>query len=423
VCAAVAVAWRGGYPDAARGTFTVLAGVTFLVAHDRHPARARAGLRTPAAALLLALAALGALSTLWTVGARDDALRWAAVLAGLAVLIAAAAALPAPRPHAAILLGVGVLATAVGVVGAIVHADRIALDICGAWRPAGPFEYSPALALAGVFALPAALQGMLGARQPGAFAATGWLLTTAVLVSGSRTAALLAPAALMWCAATLPAGVRRRAGGAAALLLATGGLAALALGGELGDDGAAGLLVAAACGAAAALLAARVPAPRFALAQAAVVGGACVAGVSADERAGGCAGSGLAHGRSGIWAAAIRTAEDRPLAGHGLESFLAASRTEQLQERPIPVQYAHNLPLEAWVELGIAGAVLTLALLVAVGAAALTAAGAARALLAPAAVGFLAANLLDWTWHLAGAAALWAIAVGGLLAGTLPSRE
>lgn len=40
-------------------------------------------------------------------------------------------------------------------------------------------------------------------------------------------------------------------------------------------------------------------------------------------------------------------------------------------------------------------------------------------LLAPAAAAFPLANLLDWPWALTGTGALWALAVGGLLA----SRE
>lgn len=158
----------------------------------------------------------------------------------------------------------------------------------------------------------------------------------------------------------------------------------------------------------------------------------CVAGVltagasTTAERVGGCAYSGLAHGRSGIWRAAVHTARERPLAGHGLESFAAASRSRQLRERAVPVQYAHNLPLEAWVELGLAGVVLVLGLYGAVMLSALRATRAAAALLGPAALAFLAANLLDWPWHLAGSGALWAIAVGGLLGsrdGALVSRR
>jgi O-antigen ligase len=83
------------------------------------------------------------------------------------------------------------------------------------------------------------------------------------------------------------------------------------------------------------------------------------------------------------------------------------------------VQYAHNLPLEGWVELGLLGLALVLALYGAVALAAVRASRTAAALLAPAALGFLVANLFDWPWHLAGSGVLWAIAVGGLLGSRL----
>jgi hypothetical protein len=42
-------------------------------------------------------------------------------------------------------------------------------------------------------------------------------------------------------------------------------------------------------------------------------------------------------------------------------------------------------------------------------------------LVLPAALAFLAANLVDWPWHLAGSAAIWALALGACLG--LVSRE
>jgi O-antigen ligase len=79
-------------------------------------------------------------------------------------------------------------------------------------------------------------------------------------------------------------------------------------------------------------------------------------------------------------------------------------------------RYAHNLPLEVWAELGIVGLAVILALYVAVARAAWRArVGVAGWLLGPAAVAFLATNLIDLPWHLAGAGALWAVAVGGLV--------
>lgn len=44
-------------------------------------------------------------------------------------------------------------------------------------------------------------------------------------------------------------------------------------------------------------------------------------------------------------------------------------------------------------------------------------------LLAPAVAAFPLANLLDWPWALTGTGVLWAVAVGGLLAGPARSRR
>jgi O-antigen ligase len=62
--------------------------------------------------------------------------------------------------------------------------------------------------------------------------------------------------------------------------------------------------------------------------------------------------SGFSHGRSELWSAAVDTAEERPLAGSGALAFHRASLPYQ---DPPPVRFAHNLPLESWAELGIAG--------------------------------------------------------------------
>jgi O-antigen ligase len=122
---------------------------------------------------------------------------------------------------------------------------------------------------------------------------------------------------------------------------------------------------------------------------------------------------GFSHGRIRTWRAAIETAGDRPLAGSGADSFLAASVVHQ---RSSPVRFAHDLPLELAAELGVAGLGLAIALY-ATAARILWRRRAAGVtwLLGPAAGGFLAANVIDWPWHLAGAGAVWAAALGGLL--------
>lgn len=421
--AATAVAWRGGYTQAGRGAVVLLAGVALGLALRTRPIETAAGLRSPCSLLLVALAALGALSAAWTVAEPSDALRWALVLAALAVIVGVAAAVRAPAEIALILLLIAVTAAASGVVGAIGHYNRIALFACGSWRPAGPFEYPPALALTCAMALPCAVGAMVQTRgwRAQAGAGAGWLLATTAAVAGSRLEVALAALALLAVAAFPLAGDRGGAGAIAAALIAGGGAAtALCLGGDLGDDPALALTAAGAVGVAVVgvwpLLrryGERAGRGRW-IAAVVVIGAAAAAASTASERASGCEAE-FAHGRTGIWAAAWATAEQRPLIGHGLESFARASRSQQLRRRPVPVQYAHNLPLEAWVELGVPGVLLILGLYGAVGVAVVRARRSEAFVLAPAAVAFLVANLLDWPWHLAGSAVLWAIAVGGLV--------
>ncbi len=165
------------------------------------------------------------------------------------------------------------------------------------------------------------------------------MLVVTVLVSGSRLEVALAVAALVAAGVLLDGGAP-----AAGVLVVAGGLAALVVGAGPGDDGAGTVAVAAALGVSP-------PSPGRGSARGGtgggrggvarglcVVGIASVAGANVAERVGGCAYAGLTHGRTGIWKAAWRTARDRPVFGHGLESFAVASRTQQLRERDVPVQ-------------------------------------------------------------------------------------
>ena len=52
--------------------------------------------------------------------------------------------------------------------------------------------------------------------------------------------------------------------------------------------------------------------------------------------------------------------------GFGAGTFLAATRERQLEERPVPTRFAHDLALQEWVELGVAGLLAVLAWYVAV---------------------------------------------------------
>ncbi|MEA2479332.1 MAG: hypothetical protein QOJ07_1254, partial [Thermoleophilaceae bacterium] len=103
---------------------------------------------------------------------------------------------------------------------------------------------------------------------------------------------------------------------------------------------------------------------------------------------------------------------DRPLAGTGADAFLAGSARHQ---NGATVLFAHDLPLELAAELGIAGLVLCAALYAAACRSLWRARRAVAGwLLGPAAAAFLVSSLVDWPWHLAGAGAVWALAIGGI---------
>jgi O-antigen ligase len=83
----------------------------------------------------------------------------------------------------------------------------------------------------------------------------------------------------------------------------------------------------------------------------------------------------------------------------------------------VPTRYAHDLALESWVELGLAGLLAVLAWYLAVLAGIVKRRHAKNAwILIPAVAAFPLANLLDWPWELTGSGVLWALAAGGLLA-------
>jgi O-antigen ligase len=123
--------------------------------------------------------------------------------------------------------------------------------------------------------------------------------------------------------------------------------------------------------------------------------------------------SGFDHGRLDQWRAAVEVGADEPLKGVGAEAYFLASRDEQGGHA---VLYAHNVVLEAFAELGVVGLVLVLVIVAGTIAAAWRARGTyAAALMAAPALAFVLVNLVDWSWHLAGSGAVWAVALGALL--------
>jgi O-antigen ligase len=352
---AVGVFAAGGYGPGARVAFGVSALVAgaFAVRRDL--------VREPLVLVLLALAALGALSALWTLGPVDRTLRWALVCAGYAGVAVAAATL-ARRPRGVELMAVAVAVLAVvaglaGLVAVAAHEPPYAERIAGVWRPGGPFEYPPALALLEVSALPALLAA-LGARSRWvtAFGVVGLAVAGGVLaLAASRVSVAMAVAVV--CFAVLRG--RRVPVRAVLLVLAV-----------------------------------------------AVLAGSVAFGTSFGR-------GGFLHGRASTWQAALDTFADRPLIGTGADAFLAGSARHQGGQT---IAFAHNLPLELAAELGVVGLALAIALYAAAGRAIWRArATSAGRLLGPGAAAFLVASLVDWPWHLAGSGAVWALCVGALI--------
>jgi O-antigen ligase len=376
----VAIGAGGGFGASARLCFAALAGAALLAALASAPEAVSVLVRQPAIVLLVALSALSALSALWSEGAPIDALRWALVVAGYAAVAIAAGAVAWRSGAGVLAVGIAAAATACAVIGltaTALHAEPSALLLDGAWRPAGPFEYPPALAMLQVAALPILLWAVArcrGALRVAAALATAIALAT-VILSGSRLQLGFAFLLLLGAAAGAHRGLFRSAE----------------------SQRAPGRL-----GAAAAVIATLT---------------ACLAIASIALTPGqdnGPLGVDLSHGRGHTWSAAVETAGERPWLGSGAETFELASARNQ---GGTALHFAHNLPLEAWTELGVAGLALVLGLYATVGAAVWRVRRLPEVwLFGPGATLFLVANLVDWPWHLAGLGAVWAVCLGGVLA-------
>ena len=428
---AVGVAWRGGYTDGARGLVTALAGLAALAAVAVAPVEAGRAARHPVVLSLAALALITALTAAWTTGAPSDAARDAAAVLALCAVVVAAASVPAPWAHAGVLLAVAAASAITGLVATIATSEPLALDLCGSWRPAGPFEYPPALALVCVSALPVALCAATDRRRAlavaGALAA--WLLATTVALTANRSGVGLAALAAIGCVALAPRD--REVGPVALATIAATAVSALILHGDLARAGdaarvmallpaAAVVAVAVWSGARAGSRSARSGARGRWTALVAAAALLATAAVLFGDRGSPC-GADPSHGRVGLWRASLATVGERPLQGFGAGTFLAATREHQLDERPVPTRFAHDLALQEWVELGVLGLLAVLAWYVAVAATLArelwppTTNGAGW-LFAPAVAAFPLANLLDWPWALTGVGVVWALALGGLLA-------
>jgi O-antigen ligase len=437
----VPVAIRGGFTPVSRAIFVGLAAVSIaaLLVADERSVRRTVG--EPVVLTMLGLALVAIVSAAWTTGTPADAVRWGLVVAAYAATAAVGAKAAQERGVASIALLICALAAVeatIGLVAAGLRVEPFAERINGSWRPGGTFEYPPALALVGVFALPGLLRGAASRRAASSLASAAALAVVAgaIGLAGSRTeialAVVVVVAAVTWPERTIGAS---RTTAILAMLLAAGSALAmrLALGGYAfpgATEGDAGRLVLLAAIPAVAVgswyLVTRLAtdtSPRDARRIRWGTGTALAAiaialiAIAAAQRTGGPwtePSSGFSHGREDQWRAAVDTALDHPVLGAGAEAYLRASVAHQGSELS---RYAHDLPLEAWAELGPVGLALTLALLAFAGRLLWRVRGDPRAwLVAPAVAAFLLANLVDWPWHLAGVGALWAAALGGCLA-------
>jgi O-antigen ligase len=441
---AEAVLWAGGFAQTSQFVFAALALAALIAGAGAGADRRRVArlMRQPLALTLAALAVLGALSAAWTVAAVGDALRWALVAAAYAAVVVAAAAIAGRQGGVQRIAGgvcvLAILAGVIGVVAACVIGEPLADRIGGSWRPGGPLEYSAALALLEVSALPALLAAMCSRRHGIATAGVAGVTTAGAVLglAGSRAEFLVA--GLIGCAAiVLPRRTlqtdRRQAAAAVLVVLSAALLAHLIAGGYYAPGSSPGgwrlLALTGAC----ALLCVvwlvrgavgrrRTPVAITVVVSIALVvvlslGGATGAGVTSQAARHATAGvepnGGLFHGRLHLWDAALKVFAAHPLGGSGADSFILASARYQDSG---PIAFAHDLPLELAAELGVGGLLLCLSLYGTTGAALWRARGRPAAwLLGPGTAAFLAAGLVDWPWHLAGSGAVWAACTGGVI--------
>ncbi len=353
----------------------------------------------------------------------------------IAISAGAFTRLSGPGPLAAGLLVLASIEAILAISALAFHAQPDAQFIGSTWRASGTFQYPPALGVLELGALPIATDAMRRTTglMSSASAASAVLAGSAILLTESRLALVLALIFLATLIVATPSGPSKSTTIMAVALILGGAVltrtAAAAHISSAASDGRWGLLVQIAvivsgCAMAWALYRFNPQWNRFA-----VVATACLAATLAlthlsETQSASAQHSSprptltsrsapdLLHGRSREWRAAVQTWFRRPVLGYGAGSYYAASLAVQGES---PVLYAHELTLESAAELGTPGLLLALALYL---SCALTVA-ASRArrtltLLAPMAIAFLISNAFDWTWHLTGLSAVWALALGGL---------
>jgi len=126
-------------------------------------------------------------------------------------------------------------------------------------------------------------------------------------------------------------------------------------------------------------------------------------------------------GRSDFWGVAVESFGEKPLLGGGSGTYEFA--WERLRTLDLPLHNAHSLYLEAFSELGLAGGLLVLALVLTLlwtGLAAWRAASGRQsdlyAVLLAAMAAFAVGAALDWFWEIAAVGSVFFLASGALVA-------
>lgn len=357
------------------GTGAVLASASWLRASG-----VTRGFRSVPIALLFALAGLGVLSLFWTTASFDDALASAMLPAAYGATALSVLALCADPGARALIVpwiaGLSLVAALSGLFGVLAQDTPWATLISSRWRAAGFLEYPPALAFLLIAGLPSwALFASResGSRRVGAVAA---LATVALCLglTGSRLGLGFAGIILvlfLWNRRRSPAGWRPVAAGLLAVAAAIAGLVILA-------------------------------------------------GSAAGPGEGRQGVQGADHGRVALWQDSLPAIAEAPVLGHGAASYFEATRADQED----PTLFAHNLPVESGVELGVPGFVLASALLAAcAGICLLWRRTAAAWIYGPGVIAFVLFGLTDWIWHLAGTGAIWAVLLGALCGTRVPAAH
>lgn len=387
--------------------------------------------------LLAALAALTLASASWSTFLDIEAERYGLLIFGYAAICLSGAVLSARFGAFPLVLLVVVASTATAGFGLWAFAaERIpyAVDV-GALVPAGPYRYKNALALTSAAALLPLIRGIsLGGRsliEIAVFVLSALALgicAVAVALSDSEFAlafaALILAAVLIW-PASLTNQTRQQSIGAvvATAVVAVAGYVLFRSVVEAGpDERTTRMLVMVALVAATPLVAwglgyaaGRLP-DRFVRFTPAIAIGAGLLGICLLLVVGASSvGGDVTQARLDYYEVTIEAAMENPVKGTGSGSYSDATVGLQAAKLWTTTRFAHSIPGEMWVELGLGGLVIALLLYAAAARASWRAFRIPFAvLLAPMVIGFLLNGLIDWNWHFAAITALWAIALGGL---------